>query len=127
MSLLTRHADTAEGARVVQAGAVILARVRLTLIHIGLTARSRETLRAVAGKRARRVHAVPIVLTRRPLFTLIDVLTAVHSFVPTSTRTRIGAIDGARVADRICVAWIGCARIIQMAQQPCGTGGQKGV
>lgn len=124
--LLTRHANTAEGAWIVQAGAIILARVRLTLIHIGLTAWSRETLRAVAGKRARCVHAVPIMFAWRPLFTLVDVLTAVDSLVAAGARACIGAIDGASVTDRICMARIGRAGVIQMAQQPCGKGGQHG-
>lgn len=43
-------------------------------------------------------------LTWRPLLTLIDVLTAVHSLVAAGTRACVGAIDGARVTDRISMA-----------------------
>jgi len=61
------------------------------------------------------------VLTRRSLLTLIYVLTAVHPLVTTCTGASVRAIDGASVTDRISMARIRCAGIIQMAQQSCGT------
>jgi len=59
------------------------------------------------------------VLTWRSLLTLVYVLTAVHPLVTTCTGTSVRAIDGACVADRISMAWVRRAGIIQMAQQSC--------
>jgi hypothetical protein len=83
-----------------------LAWMRLTLVHIGLTAWPCEPLRAVACEGAWRVHTVTIMLTRRTLLALIDVLTAVHSLVAAGTGACVGAVDGARVTDCIRMAWI---------------------
>jgi hypothetical protein len=60
--LLTRHADASEGARVVEARAVVPAGVGLALVHVGLAARPRESLRAVAREGARGVDADAVVL-----------------------------------------------------------------
>lgn len=61
---LTWHADAAEGSRVVQTGAVVLARVTLALVDVGLAARTREALGAVAREAAGRVHADAVMLAR---------------------------------------------------------------
>ena len=119
--LLTWHADATKGAWIIQAGTIILAWVWLALIHICLTAWPCEALCAVTCKRARRVDTDAIMLTWRSLFTLVYVLTAVHPLVTTSTGASVRAVDGACVADRIGMAWVWCAGIIQMAQQSCGT------
>lgn len=44
---LTRHADAAEGASLVQTSALVVARVALALVDVDLAARPREALRAV--------------------------------------------------------------------------------
>lgn len=62
---LTRHADATEGARIVETRAVVLAGMGLALVHVCLASRPRESLRAVAGERARRVHANAVVLAGR--------------------------------------------------------------
>lgn len=62
---LTRHAHASESARVVQAGAIVPARVALTLVHVGLAARASEADRTVARERPGRVHADTVVLARR--------------------------------------------------------------
>ena len=64
-SPLTWHADASEGARVVEAGPVVLAGVGLALVDVGLAARAREALRAVAGEGARGVDTDAVVLARR--------------------------------------------------------------
>lgn len=58
-------------------------------------------------------------LTRRSFFALVDVLATIHAFVPRGARASVGSVDGRRVADGIRVAWVGGARIIQVAQQSC--------
>lgn len=65
MRKLTWHTDTSEGARIVQTGTVVLTRVRLTLVDVGLTARTGEPLGAVAHERTRRVDADTVVFARR--------------------------------------------------------------
>lgn len=62
---VTWHADATEGPRVIKTGAVVLARVTFALVHVSLTPRSCEALRAVAGKWAWGVHADSIVLAWR--------------------------------------------------------------
>lgn len=80
--------------------------MRLTLIHVCLTARPCEALCAVTCKRPRRVDTDAIMLTWRSLLTLIDVLTAVYSLVATGTGASVRAIDGACVTDCISMAWV---------------------
>lgn len=63
--LRTWHTDASEGPWIVETGSVVLARVRLALVDVGLAPRSGESLGAVAGERARRVHAHSVVLARR--------------------------------------------------------------
>ena len=62
---LTRHTDTAEGTRIVKAGAVVSARNGLAFVDVGLASWPGEALSAVASERAGRVDADPVVLTRR--------------------------------------------------------------
>lgn len=63
-SSLTRHADAAEGSRVVETGAIVLTGMGFALVHVRFASRPRESLRAVASERAGRVHANTIVLAR---------------------------------------------------------------
>lgn len=58
---LTRHADTSERPRIVQAGAVVLTGMGLALVHVRLAPWSCESLRAVAAEGAGRVHADTVV------------------------------------------------------------------
>jgi hypothetical protein len=122
VALLTGHADASEGARVVQAGAVVLTRMRLALIHVRLAARSREALRAVAGKRARRVDAHAVVLTWGPLLTLVDVLAAVHPLVAARTRASVRSVDGTSVTNSIGMARVRRAGVVQVTQESCRQG-----
>lgn len=59
---LTRHADTSEGARVVQTRAVVPAGVALALVDVGLAAGAGEANGTVAGEGAWRVDADAVVL-----------------------------------------------------------------
>lgn len=63
-SSLTRHADAAEGSRVVETGAIVLTGMGFALVHVRFASRPRESLRTVAGERAGRVHANTVVLAR---------------------------------------------------------------
>lgn len=89
----------------------------LTFVDVRLAPRPRKTLRTVARKRAGRIHADPVMLARRPLLAFVNVLGAVDALVTGRTRTRERPIDRARVAQRVRMARIRCARIVQMAQQ----------
>lgn len=60
---LTRHADTSEGARIIETRPIVPAGVTLALIDVGLTSRSGETHGAVASERSWRVHADAVVFT----------------------------------------------------------------
>ena len=62
-SLLTIHTDTGVLAALVQAGGMVLTRVRFALVDVGLAPRSRKALRTVTTERARSVH------TCTPMFT----------------------------------------------------------
>lgn len=90
----------------------------LALVHVRLAARPREALRTVARKRAGRVHADAVVLARRSLLALVNVLRAVDALVPGRARARERAVDRTGVAQGVRVARIRRARIVQMAQQP---------
>lgn len=113
----TRHTHTPERSRIVQTASLILARMTFALIHIRLATRTSESLRTVTRKRSRSVHTNPVMLTRRSLVTFIDVLRTVNSLVSRSTRTRKRSIYRTRITQRVRMARIRCARIIQMAQQ----------
>lgn len=63
--VLTRHADASESPRIVQAGTVVLARMRLALVHVRLASRPSESLRAIAREGSGRVHADAVVLAGR--------------------------------------------------------------
>lgn len=60
----TWHTDASKRPWIVETGSVIPAGVRLTLVDVGLAARSGEALGTVAGERAGRVHANTVVLAR---------------------------------------------------------------
>lgn len=62
---LTRHADTSEGPRIVETGAIVPTGVALALIDVSLTAGSGEPDRTVAGERPWGVHANTVVFTWR--------------------------------------------------------------
>lgn len=51
------------------------------------------------------------------LFTLVDVFGTVQALVSRCTGARIRAIDGTGVADRISVARVRCAGVIQVAEE----------
>lgn len=91
--------------------------MRLALVDVGLAARAGEPLRAVAGERARSIHADAVVLARGPLLALVDVFAAVDALVAAGARTSIGTIDGACVTDGVGVTWVRRARVVQVAQQ----------
>lgn len=63
--VLTRHADTSESPRIVQAGTVVLAGMRLALVHVRLASRPGESLRAIAREGPGGVHTDPVVLAGR--------------------------------------------------------------
>lgn len=116
-SLITWHADASKSARIVETTSLILARMRFALVDVRLTTRSSEALTTVASKRAGNVDAKTIMLTRRALEALVDVLRAVWSLVALRARTGERAVDGIRFTDGILMAWIRDTRVIQMAQQ----------
>ena len=62
---LTWHADAAVAAPLVDAGALVLARVGLALVHVDLAAGAGEPGGAVAAVGAGGVHADTVVLTGR--------------------------------------------------------------
>lgn len=53
------------------------------------------------------------------MFALVDVLGAVDPLVAAGARTGVRAVGGASVTDGVCVARVGCARVVQVTQQPC--------
>lgn len=112
----TRHADAAEGSRVVETGAIVLTGMGFALVHVRFASRPRESLRTVAGERAGRVHANTVVLARGSLLALVDVLRAVDPLVTGGAGAGERSVDRARVADRALVAGIRGARVVQMAQ-----------
>lgn len=116
-SIFTRHADAAEGPRIVEAAAVVLARVALALVDVRLAAWPGEALRAVAGEGAGRVDALAVVFAGRALVALVDVFGAVHALVAGGAGAGVGAVDGAGVADCVRVAWVRGAGVVQVAQQ----------
>lgn len=58
------HAHTTEGTRIVQAATVILTRMTFALVDICFAAWSGKALRAIARKRAGRIHTDAIVFAR---------------------------------------------------------------
>lgn len=114
---LTWHAYASKCARIVEAAAIVLARMAFALVDIRFAPRPRESLRTVARKRTGRVDALAVVLARRALHTLVNVFRAIDAFVAGRTGARVRSIHRTRVADGVCVAWIRCARIVQVAQQ----------
>ena len=85
----TRHADAAEGAAFIEAGAVILAGIRIALVDVDLAARSREAPRAVALERSRRIHAEAVVLARRSRLAFVNVLRAVDALEALGARAHV--------------------------------------
>lgn len=64
MQTLTGHADTAIGSALVEAGAIVLARVRVALVDVHLAAGARKTDRTIAAIRAGRVDTGAAVFAR---------------------------------------------------------------
>lgn len=91
--------------------------MRFALVHIRLATWPSESLGAVAGERSRRVHANTVVLTRRSLLALVNVLRTVDPLVARRTGASERAIDRTRVADCIRVAGIRRTCVVQMAQK----------
>lgn len=61
---LTWHANAAKSARIVEAAALVLARMGLALVDVGLAARTGEALGTVAREGPGRVHADAVMLAR---------------------------------------------------------------
>lgn len=53
------------------------------------------------------------------LFTFVDVLGTIDSFVAGRTRTSVGTVDRTCVAYSISVTRVGRTRVVQMAQKTC--------
>lgn len=91
--------------------------MRLAFVDIRLTARPREPLGTVAGKRTGRINADSVVFARRSLLALVNVLGTINALIAGGTRAGERAIDWARVTNGVRVARIRCTGIVQMAQQ----------
>merc|ERR1711946_25042 len=96
--LRTRHADAAESPALIQAGPVVLARIRVAFVDVDLAAGAGEPARAVALEGARRVDAEAVVLAGRSRLALVDILRAVDPFESFGAGAHVGSIDGAGVA-----------------------------
>lgn len=117
------HAHTPESTRIIQAASVVMAGMRFALVHVRLTPRTSESLGTVAGKRSGRIHADSIVLTRRSLFALVNILGTVDALVTRSTGARERPVYWTSVAYGVRMTGIRCTGIIQMAQQSSLSGG----
>lgn len=116
-SSVAGHADAAETSALVQAGALVLARVGVALVDVHLTAGPCESAGAVAAERAGRVDAEALVLAGETLGALVHVLGAVDSLEAVGTGAEVGAVNGARVADGARVARVAGARVVQVTEQ----------
>lgn len=96
--------------------------MRFAFVHICLAPRPWESLRAIAHKRTRCIHANSIVFTRWPLFAFIDILGAVNSLVSGRTWARKWAIDWTCVANCVRMARIWRASVVQVTQEASLTG-----
>lgn len=114
---LTRHTNATKSTGIVETAAVILAGMGLAFVDIGLTARSREALWAVAHKWAGRVDAQSVVLTRWALLALVYVFRTVDALEAGGAGARKGTIDGAGVANGVRVTRIWGARVVQVTQE----------
>lgn len=61
---LTWHAETRESSNFIQTGGIVLARIRMALVDVHFTARSRVPLQTLTVKRAFCVYTFPSVFTR---------------------------------------------------------------
>lgn len=84
-------------------------------VHVRLAPWSRESLRTIASKRTRRVHTDSVMLTRRTLIALVNILRAVDTLVTGCTRACERSIYRTRVTDSVRMTRIRRARIVQMA------------
>lgn len=56
------------------------------------------------------------------LLTLVDIFGAVEPLIPGCARASVGAVDGAGVADRVRVARVRCAGVIEVAEETWNDG-----
>lgn len=113
----TWHADTAESSSFIQTSSIVLAGIRVAFIDVDFASRSGESARAITTERSRSIDAESVVFARRAGLALVDILSAIDTFVSVRARTHVRAVDRTRVADGASVARIRGACIIQMAQQ----------
>lgn len=91
--LRTRHADAAESPALIQAGPVVLARIRVAFVDVDLAAGAGEPARAVALEGARRVDAEAVVLAGRSRLALVDILRAVDPFESFGAGAHVGSCN----------------------------------
>lgn len=58
------------------------------------------------------------IIQQLTLFALVDVVGAVHPFIPCGAGARERAVDRAGIADRALVARVRRAGVVEMAEQP---------
>lgn len=78
-SPVARHADAAEAATLVQAGAFVLAGVGVAFIDVHLASGPGETTGAIATERAWCVDAETLVFAREALGALVHIIGAVDA------------------------------------------------
>lgn len=118
----TGHTNTTEGARIIEATALVLTRMRFAFVNVGLATWPSKTLRTIAHKRTGRIDTDTIMLAGRSLIAFVDVLRTINTFITGGTRTSIGAINRTCITDGIGMARIRGAGIIQVTEKTRFTG-----
>lgn len=123
-TLISWHADAVEPSNLVQAGGIIVARIRHAFVDIHLTTRPFIPLEALALEGALCVEAATAMLTGvGTQRALIDIQVAGRSSVTWGTGAYCLAIDWVGVAVGALLAWVADAGIIKVAQQTCASMG----
>lgn len=115
----TWHAEACEPSNLVQAGGIILARIRMALIDVHLTAGACVTLQTLTVEGAFCIHTFSSMFTRITIGhgTFIHIISAGSPLVALWTGADVLPIQGVGVTQRPLVARVANARIIQVTQK----------